>query len=181
METAAKLWGQVLHDNIHMNSLIVQCDCDLSRHMRIPRLPPLLLALVLTISMLALDWALPLFRVLPPPVTYLGAAPVVLGVLIVLISAGLFKFRKTTINPFGEPAVLVQDGFYRFSRNPMYLGMLLVLTGVGLWLGNVPALLLAPAFVVIMTRAHIVREEQLLEDRFGDVYRAYRSRVRRWL
>jgi protein-S-isoprenylcysteine O-methyltransferase Ste14 len=149
--------------------------------MKIPRPPPLLLVLILAITMLVLDRALPLFRVLHPPVSYLGAASAALGVLIVLISAGLFRFRKTTINPFGEPAVMVQDGFYRFSRNPMYLGMLLVLAGIGLWLGNVLALLLAPAFVVIMTRWYIVREEQLLEDRFGEVYRAYRSRVRRWI
>ena len=149
--------------------------------MKVPRLPPLLLVLILAISMLLLDRVLPLFRVLHPPVVYLGAALATLGVLIVLISAGLFRLRKTTINPFGEPAVMVQDGFYRFSRNPMYLGMLLVLIGVGLWLGNVLALLLAPAFVAIMTRGHIVREERLLEQQFGDVYRAYRSRVRRWL
>jgi len=149
--------------------------------MKIPRLPPLLLVLVLAISMLILDKALPLFRVLHPPLSFLGAAPVALGVLIVLISAGLFRRRATTINPFGEPTVMVQDGFYRFSRNPMYLGMLLVLTGVGLWLGNALALLLASAFVVIMTRWYIVREEQLLDARFGDVYRAYRSRVRRWI
>jgi len=152
-----------------------------TEEMKIPRLPPLLLVLLLAITMLVLDRTLPLFRVLHPPVSYLGAASAALGVLIVLISAGLFRFRKTTINPFGEPAVMVQDGFYRFSRNPMYLGMLLVLAGIGLWLGNVLALLLAPAFVVIMTRWYIVREEQVLEDRFGEVYRAYRSRVRRWI
>ncbi len=149
--------------------------------MKIPRLPPLLLVLLLAMTMLVLDRALPSLRVLQPPIAYLGAVPVVFGVLIVLISAWLFRFRKTTINPFGEPAVMVQDGFYRFSRNPMYLGMLLVLTGVGLWLGNALALLLAPAFLVIMTRWYIVREEQLLDARFGDVYRAYRSRVRRWI
>ncbi len=149
--------------------------------MKIPRLPPLLLVLVLAMLMLVLDKVSPLFRVLPAAVACLGAALVALGVLMVLISAGLFRLRKTTVNPFGEPAVMVQDGFYRFSRNPMYLGMLLVLTGVGLWLGNVLALLLAPVFVVIMTRWYILREEQLLEARFGDVYRAYRSRVRRWI
>src|SRR4030065_118256 len=120
--------------------------------MKIPRPPPLLLVLLLAITMLVLDRALPMLRILHPPVAYLGAAPAALGVLIILISAGLFRFRKTTINPFGEPAVMVQDGFYRFSRNPMYLGMLLVLTGVGLWLGNVLALLLAPAVAAIMTR-----------------------------
>jgi protein-S-isoprenylcysteine O-methyltransferase Ste14 len=149
--------------------------------MKIPRLPPLLLVLILAITMLVLDWALPLFRVLQPSIAYMGVVPAALGVLIVLISAGLFRLRKTTVNPFGEPAVMVQDGLYRFSRNPMYLGMLLVLIGVGLWLGNILALLLAPAFVAIMSRWYIVREEQLLEDRFGEVYRAYRSRVRRWL
>jgi len=149
--------------------------------MKIHRLPPLLLVLILAITMLVLDRALPLFRVLHPPLAYLGAAPAVLGVLIVLISAGLFRFRKTTINPFGEPAVMVQDGSYRFSRNPMYLGMLLVLVGVGLWLGNILALLLAPAFVAIMTRWYITREEQVLETRFDEVYRVYRARVRRWL
>src|SRR4030065_943438 len=120
--------------------------------MKIPRLPPLLLVLILAILVLVLDGVLPLFRFLHPPIAYLGAVPAALGVLIVLISAGLFRFRKTTINPFGEPAVMVQDGFYRFSRNPMYLGMLLVLIGVGLWLGNVLALLLAPAVAAIMTR-----------------------------
>jgi protein-S-isoprenylcysteine O-methyltransferase Ste14 len=131
--------------------------------------------------MLILDSALPLFRVLHPPVAYLGAVPAALGVLIVLFSAGLFRLRKTTINPFGEPAAMVQDGFYRFSRNPMYLGMLLVLVGVGLWLGNVLALLLVPAFVVIMMRGYIVREEHVMEARFGEVYSTYRARVRRWL
>ena len=149
--------------------------------MKISRLPPLLLTLILAMTMLVVDRALPLFRVSHPPVAYLGAGASALGVLIVLISAGLFRLRETTINPFGEPAVVVQDGLYRFSRNPMYLGMLLVLTGVGLWLGNLAALLLAPAFVAIMTRWHIVREERVLEIRFGDMYRAYRSRVRRWI
>jgi hypothetical protein len=62
--------------------------------LKIPRLPPLLLVLVLVILMLVLDRALPLFRVLHPPVAYLGAAPAALGVLIVLVSAGLFRFRK---------------------------------------------------------------------------------------
>jgi protein-S-isoprenylcysteine O-methyltransferase Ste14 len=149
--------------------------------MTIPRLPPLLLVLILAITMLVLDSTLPLFRVLHPPVAWLGAVPVALGVLMVLFSAGLFRLSKTTINPFGEPAAMVQDGFYRFSRNPMYLGMLLVLVGIGLWLGNLLALLLAPVFVAIMSRWYIVREEQVMEARFGEVYRTYRARVRRWL
>ena len=149
--------------------------------MKIPRPPPLLLVLILAVSMLGLDQALPFFRVIHPTLTYFGVVPILLGVLLVLTAAGLFRLRKTTINPFGEPSMVVQDGFYRFSRNPMYLGMLLILVGIGIWLGNVLALLLAPAFIVIMTHGYIVREEQLLGARFGDQYRAYRQRVRRWL
>ena len=104
-----------------------------------------------------------------------------LGVSIVLASAGLFRLRKTTLNPFGEPATVVQDGFYRFSRNPMYLGMLLVLAGIAIWLGNFLALFFAPVFAAIMSRYYIVREEQILDARFGEAYRAYRQRVRRWI
>lgn len=149
--------------------------------MKIYRSPPLLLVLILAISMLVLDRALPLFRLIHPPVVNFGFVPIGLGVFLILMAAGLFKWRKTTINPFGEPAVVVREGIYRFSRNPMYLGMLLVLIGFGVWLGNVLALLLAPVFVWIMRRWYIVREEQLLETRFGERYLAYRRQVRRWI
>lgn len=115
------------------------------------------------------------------PIAKFGIVLIGLGVLLILIAAGLFKWRKTTINPFGQPAVVVRDGVYRFSRNPMYLGMLLVLMGTGIWLGNILALLLAPGFVWIMTRWYILREEQLMDARFGDQYRLYRSQVRRWI
>ena len=149
--------------------------------MNIPRLPPLFLVLALALAMLAIDRIFPQFRVLLLLSVYPGVVLIVAGVLLVMLSAGMFRLRKTTINPFGEPAAMVQDGFYRFSRNPMYLGMLLVLFGVGLWLGNVLALLLAPVFVAIMNRQYIVREEQLLDSRFGDAYQTYRRRVRRWI
>lgn len=131
--------------------------------------------------MLGLDRAFPFFRMISPPLVNFGFVPMLLGASLVLVAAGLFKRRKTTLNPFGEPAVVVREGVYRFSRNPMYLGMLLVLIGFGVWLGNILALLLAPGFVWVVTRRHILREEQLLESRFGEEYRAYRRQVRRWM
>lgn len=149
--------------------------------MKIPRPPPLLLTLMLTGLMLGVDRAFPFFRVISSPVADFGFVPMGLGVLLILVAAGLFKWRKTTVNPFGEPAVVVREGVYRFSRNPMYLGMLLILFGFGVWLGNILALLLAPGFVWVMTRWYILREEQLLESRFGEEYRIYRRQVRRWL
>lgn len=149
--------------------------------MKILRPPPLLLTLILAVSMLGLDWAFPWFRAVYPSLANFGFVAIGLGVLLILIAAGLFKWRKTTINPYGEPSVVVREGVYRFSRNPMYLGMLLLLTGLGIWLGNILALLLAPVFVWAMNRWYIVDEEQLMESRFGEHYLAYRRHVRRWL
>lgn len=148
--------------------------------MKIPRPPPLVLTLIFAVSMFGMDRIFPMFRVIDP-IAKFGIVLMGLGVLLILIAAGLFKWRKTTINPFGQPAVVVRDGVYRFSRNPMYLGMLLVLMGTGIGLGNILALLLAPGFLWIMTRWYILREEQLMDARFGDQYRLYRSQVRRWI
>lgn len=149
--------------------------------MRISRPPPLLLTLMLAVSMLGLDRAFPWFRVMHPPLVNFGFVAIGLGILLILVAAGLFKWRKTTINPFGEPVMVVREGVYRFSRNPMYLGMLLLLIGLGIWLGNILALLVTPVFVWVMNRWYIVGEEQLMESRFGEHYLAYRRHVRRWL
>lgn len=149
--------------------------------MKILRPPPLLLTLIFAVLMFSMDRAFPFFRAIASPVADFDYVLIGLGVLLILVAAGLFKWRKTTVNPFGEPAVVVREGVYRFSRNPMYLGMLLILLGFGVWLGNMLALLLAPGFVWVMTRWYILREEQLLESRFGEEYRIYRRQVRRWI
>jgi protein-S-isoprenylcysteine O-methyltransferase Ste14 len=143
-------------------------------------LPPRF-TLILLVAMLMIDWLAPAFVVLHAPLTYLGVVPLALGVLLNLVSAGIFRRRDTTINPFGESAVLVQDGFYRVSRNPMYLGMLLALLGVALLLGNLLALAALPVFVVFVTRRFILREEQALGAQFGKTYEEYCARVRRWI
>ncbi|MFI5210728.1 MAG: methyltransferase family protein, partial [Gemmatimonadales bacterium] len=69
----------------------------------------------------------------------------------------------------------------RFSRNPMYVGMTLLYLGIALWANSLWPLLLLPAVLVVMRRGVIAREEAYLERRFGDEYRSYRARVRRWL
>ncbi len=144
------------------------------------RIFPLLFMLVLLAAMVALAVLLPVARVLEAPVTWLGAVPLTSGLLLIFISAGLFRRRQTTLKPFGESSALVQEGLYRYSRNPMYLGMLLVLTGAALWLGHLLPFAALPTFVVVVSHQNIRHEEQALEAQFGDTYRAYRQRVRRW-
>lgn len=145
------------------------------------RLLPPLFTLILIVAMAALGWLLPLLRLWQGPVRYVGVIPLAIGVVLNLVSAGMFKRSATTIKPFGDPSALVLGGFYRYTRNPMYLGFLLILLGVGLLLGNAASLLVLPLYVAFITHRYIRHEEQSMEARFGNEYRSYKARVRRWI
>lgn len=149
--------------------------------MALPRIYPLPFMLALLALMLLLSALFPGGPAFGVTVGVVGVIVLGAGVALIAVAAGLFRRRQTTLNPHGESAALVQDGLYRYSRNPMYLGMLLVLAGVALWLGHVAALVVPPVFVWVVSSQNIRREEQMLEARFGDAYRAYRQRVRRWI
>ncbi|MCY1553776.1 Phospholipid methyltransferase [compost metagenome] len=105
------------------------------------------------------------------------------GAFVALFGVASFRRAKTTVNPTtpGAASALVDSGIYRYSRNPMYLGLLLVLAGWGLWLAHALALLGLPAFVVYMNRFQIAPEERALTAVFGDAFAAYRQKVRRWI
>jgi protein-S-isoprenylcysteine O-methyltransferase Ste14 len=103
----------------------------------------------------------------------------------VIVLAGVLAFRrvKTTVNPLTPEATttMVTSGIYRFTRNPMYLGFLFVLTGWAMYLANVLAFALLPLFVLYMNRFQIVPEERALGFKFSHVFTAYKCSVRRWL
>ena len=105
------------------------------------------------------------------------------GIACVLPSLWAFFQAKTTVNPVepDQATSLVTTGMYSISRNPMYLGFLLILTGWALELQNAAALLPVPLFVWIMTILQIRPEEEALEELFGEDYNSYRKRVRRWI
>jgi len=104
---------------------------------------------------------------------------VILGVL------GLIQFywNSTSIDPHKPEKAgnLVTGGIYRLSRNPMYVALLFLLIGFGFRLQNLPSLLLVPLFIWYMNRFQIKPEEEVLMEKFGEEYRKYTSRVRRWL
>jgi protein-S-isoprenylcysteine O-methyltransferase Ste14 len=99
--------------------------------------------------------------------------------------AGIIAFRKagTTLNPINpdEASSMVTSGVYRVSRNPMYVGLLLALSGWAVLLSNVIPFLFLPAFVLYMTRFNISPEERALFSKFGAEYSAYTRSVRRWI
>lgn len=105
------------------------------------------------------------------------------GLLIDLVSVAAFIRAKTTVNPLAPSRAnaLVVGGLYRFSRNPMYLGMLMILLGWAVYLAQPLALLPVAAFVVLIEVMQIRPEEKALEEKFGEDYRSYKKRVRRWI
>jgi len=106
-----------------------------------------------------------------------------IGVLIALHALHLFHKAKTTHNPIkiDQASSLVTTGIYRFTRNPMYLGMLIILIGFGIKLGSTMALGVIPIFVLAMKYLQIVPEERVLLEIFGDEYAEYCEKVRRWI
>ncbi len=143
-------------------------------------LPPVILLLSI-LAQVALHRWLPVATLLVPPVTYLGAALIVLGIASGAGPVIDFKRSETTVIPFKESSELVVSGMYKLSRNPMYLGMLLILLGVATLTGSLSPYVMAVLFVPILNRRVIRHEEVMLEDRFGDSYRSYKDRVRRWI
>ncbi|MGI9551549.1 MAG: methyltransferase family protein [Aurantibacter sp.] len=113
---------------------------------------------------------------------YLIYGLTVLGGFVLAASMLRFFISRTTLNPFSPERAsrLVTKGLYKFSRNPMYLALLLFLLAWGLWLGNAFNTLLAAGFVSYMNRFQILHEEKALTQRFGKEYQLYCKNVRRW-
>ena len=114
--------------------------------------------------------------------TYLMFGLCVIAASIGIISLVQFFLSKTTVDPMmpSQALKLVTSGIYQFSRNPMYLGLLLILLAWGLWLGNAFNVLLAAGFVGYMNKFQIVPEEQALLKMFSKEYKQYCTLVRRW-
>ena len=143
-------------------------------------LPPKI-ALFAIITMIVLHVAVPLTIVVRAPFSYAGVLVLAAGAAMIVWSRRAFRAAGTPIKPFTQSTALIYHGLYRWSRNPMYLGAVLLVAGVGVLLGSLSPLLVVIAFFAILQEGFIRREERLLDDTFGDRYRTYRRSVRRWL
>ena len=111
----------------------------------------------------------------------LGGGVIVVGLWLLVSAGGLFSRAKTGLIPFRDVSALVTGGVYRYTRNPMYLGMLAVLLGCAVTVGASVALLVPALFAVIIEWRFIRPEEALLRDIFPEQFAAYCGRVRRWV
>ncbi len=102
------------------------------------------------------------------------------------LSLGLWGFGEmrragTNVDPYSPTTAIVEEGPYGFTRNPLYVGMALVYAGVSARANALPAALLLPVVLHLVDRGVIKREERYLEGKFGEEYRRYKGRVRRWI
>jgi protein-S-isoprenylcysteine O-methyltransferase Ste14 len=150
-----------------------------------PNTSPIVHPPVVTLAFLLLAYALgrfvPISFTVPAMLRYIGLALAFVGFLLGIGAFIEFMKARTTLDPHGAAKQLVTSGIYRFTRNPIYLGFLLVVVGLPLYFGLYWGIVLAPLYVFLMNRLIIQHEEAYLERKFGKTYTDYTSQVRRWL
>jgi len=134
----------------------------------------IVIALVLR-RFVSIPWAVPALLI------NIGFALTFIGFLLGVGAFIEFRKARTTLDPHGSVKVVVTQGVYRITRNPIYLGFLLMVIGLPLNLGSYWGLVVSPFFVTTLNQLVIEKEEAYLEKKFKEQYTGYRSSVRRWL
>jgi protein-S-isoprenylcysteine O-methyltransferase Ste14 len=147
------------------------------------KIPPVVTVLIVGSLMWVTARAVPSLGVPLPARRVVAVALAVTGVVVAMLGVASFRRAKTTVNPLHPEAAssLVISGIYRLTRNPMYLGMLLLLLGWAMFLANALAFVFPAAYIPLMNRLQIIPEETALTAKFGADFSAYKSKVRRWL
>jgi protein-S-isoprenylcysteine O-methyltransferase Ste14 len=141
--------------------------------------PPLLAGALLLVT-LALHFMLPEERTVGWE-QFIGLLFVAVGAGLSSSAAAIFQARETTRKPWGEPTAFVAQPPFTWTRNPMYLGLATILFGLAIFFGSIVMLLAPAVFFAVIDRMVIPREEETMERLFGQEYRDYTYRVRRWV
>ena len=147
------------------------------------KIPPPVVALCTATVMWAITKLLPISGFDFPGRTLVTILLLMVGLLIDILALIKFRQAQTTINPMQpqQSNQLVTSGVYKISRNPMYLGLLLVLISWGIYLGHFIALLMPVMFVLYITKFQIIPEEKIMQEKFGESFQDYKFVVRRWI
>ena len=147
------------------------------------KIPPPIVMLLSAALMWVVSRAVPVLNFTLPWQRVIAGCVVVVGVITSM--SGVISFRRagTTVNPLTpqKASSLVTSGIYQHTRNPMYLGLLLVLLAWAIFLGNILAFVMLPLFILYINRFQIEPEERALKNRFGRDFEQYQSHVRRWI
>ena len=145
------------------------------------RINPPTLFLILVAAIVAVDQFSPLVAFAVPWLPWIGAGLIIPGIGISVAGKSQFRRVGTNVYTFEEPGQLVTVGLYRFSRNPMYLGLVLAGIGTALVSATLGALVLAAVFAIIVRYWYIAFEESAMQHKFGEEYEVYCRTVGRWL
>ena len=163
------------------------CDLEFTKTDHFLRMkliiPPPLQGLITGAAMWFVDGQLDALSLSFPFQKYAAGGLIGVGLVVELVAIGAFFKAKTTVNPLqpSKTNTLVVEGLYRISRNPMYLGLAILLSGWLTWLGNPANIALLIGFLTYITVFQIKPEEAVLREKFGAEYDAYCRRVRRWI
>ncbi|PAU94434.1 protein-S-isoprenylcysteine methyltransferase [Aliifodinibius salipaludis] len=146
------------------------------------KIPPAVVTLIIAAVMWWIGNNLDFSRVIFDPLLWVSFIFLGIGGGIGLLGLVAFYKASTSIDPHKpkKASNLVTNGIYSISRNPMYLGLLMILIGYGFYLGNILVFIMIPLFVGYMNRFQIIPEERVMEEKFDDEFHRYKSEVRRW-
>jgi protein-S-isoprenylcysteine O-methyltransferase Ste14 len=147
------------------------------------KIPPPIYAISIGMLMWLLNQYAPFTHWISSPWNVAGLVLMVIAFSFDLWSLLLFFRSHTTANPMKpeSSSKIVTSGLYQCSRNPMYVGLLMILLGYAIWLGGLTPFLMLPLFIFLITTQQIIPEEETLQKKFGQEYLDYKARVRRWL
>jgi protein-S-isoprenylcysteine O-methyltransferase Ste14 len=143
-------------------------------------LPPQLAFIALVIGSLLHALLPPNWRIIPAIPT-IGIVLLSIGAVLAVWALAVFRNQRTPIYPTTTPTILVTSGPFKFTRNPMYLGISLILIALVFLLGSLPMLVAPILFLLVMNLYYLTFEETKMEKLFGEAYTTYRQHVRRWL
>jgi protein-S-isoprenylcysteine O-methyltransferase Ste14 len=145
------------------------------------KLMPTTYLLISLILIVCLHIIFPIAAIVPGMWKLFGLIPLLFGIVLNLAADQALKRSNTTVKPFQDSNALVENGVYRISRHPMYLGFLLILIGVSLLLGSISPYIIVFLFLVFIEIVFIRTEERMLQDSFPEAWAKYKSKVRRWI
>lgn len=143
-------------------------------------LPPIL-GFSLAIISIILHFVFPIAKIISYPYNLLGILGITIGVILVILGKKTFEKFKTPLRPGAKPTALVTTGPFRMSRNPMYLGFVVILLGISVILGSLITFISPVIFFLVIHFGFIPFEEKLMENNFGKEYLDYKKKVRKWI
>ena len=143
-------------------------------------IPPFLLV-IFALIMTLIHFIVPYKIVFFSPFNYVGILFIILGLTIARKINSNFSKVDTEIHTFKKPRKLLTNGLFRYSRNPIYVGFILILIGLNILLGSVTSFLVVLVFIFVTNYWYIRIEEKNMQEQFGQEYTNYKKKVRRWI